>query len=110
MPPCAVRLAVRGIEARRRLSADSRPPRAADEEVDVGVHDDLVVRWDLARRVGKGASTRPCNLLSLSCAFAHAVRFRRLTAWAKPRRRPCVPSLAAAGDFAHPTRPLAVAS
>src|SRR5258708_4698742 len=36
-------------------------------------------------RVGKGASLRRAALCGLSCAFAHAVRPRRATAWAKSR-------------------------
>src|SRR5260370_14088895 len=50
-------------------------------------------------RVGKGASTYHAGLGGLACTFAHAVRSRRLTAWAKsreasaPRRKLCQATL-----------------
>src|SRR5262249_29890924 len=71
-------LAGRRIEDRQCLAADSRPPRALDEQVDVGVHGDLVLRMGIVGRRTLAvewakAHRRPCNWLSPSWAFAHAV-------------------------------------
>src|SRR5258706_6233579 len=61
----------------------------------------------LARRVGWAkAHAGQANLHGGLCAFAHAVRTRSLTAWAKSPARIVQNCLAVAGDFAHPTHHL----
>jgi len=55
------------------------------------------VGWAKAHRAEQGCGHEP------SCAFAHAVRPRRLTAVSKVARGQRAMPSAAAGDFAHPT-------
>src|SRR5215470_4655509 len=98
------RLYVRHRARHRQMAARAHQRQGArraagDRTIEAGVK----ATMHRARSVGKAhGEEQGCWRRALR-AFAHAVRPRRSIAWAKSRAFQLAMSLAARGDFAHPT-------